>query len=103
MIGLKAIISCSSTSVLTKKFAINNFDKRLVEKIKNAENRIEKICKNNNIIYQIIRTTLIYGNSKKYNDKNLSKIVNFMEKSPMLLMPKNSGLRQPIHYLQVEK
>ena len=101
--GLKAIISCSSTSVLTKKFAINDFDKLLVEKIKNAENLIEKICNNNNIIAQIIRTTLIYGKSKNFNDKNLSKIINFMEKSPILLMPKNSGLRQPIHCSQVAK
>lgn len=101
--GLKAIISCSSTSVLTKQFAINNFDKRLVEKIKKAENLIEKICKNNNIKSQIIRTTLIYGRSKNYKDKNLSKIIQLMEKSPIILMPKNSGLRQPIHCKQVAK
>ena len=101
--GLKAIISCSSTSVLSKQFAINNFDKRLVEKIKTAENLIEKICKNNNIISQIIRTTLIYGKSKNYKDKNLNKIIKIMEKLPIIFIPKNSGLRQPIHCNQVAK
>ena len=30
-------------SVLTKQFAINNFDKRLVDKIKKVRNLIEKI------------------------------------------------------------
>ena len=99
--GIKAIISTSSTSVLTKKFAINDFDKKLVEKITYAENKIKKICIKNNIIYQIIRTSLIYGKSSNYNDKNLSKIINLMEIFPMILLPNNSGLRQPIHYSQV--
>lgn len=101
LIGLKAIISCSSTSVSTKKFTINKFDKNLVRKITNAETQIIKICKKNNVISKIIRTTLIYGKTENYKDKNLSKIVNIMEIFPIIFIPNNSGLRQPIHYSQV--
>ena len=42
--NLKAIIVCSSSSVVTKRFSYNSWDQNLYKKLLNAENKIEKIC-----------------------------------------------------------
>ena len=42
---INCFIICSSTSIVTKRFAINNFDKELVKKLESAEKSLIYISK----------------------------------------------------------
>ena len=101
--NLKGILLLSSSSAITKSYSINKFDKKLVSKLIKSENKISNICKTNKIICQILRPTLIYGNSQEYSDKNINVIKNYLRKMPFLILPTDSGLRQPIHARQLAK
>lgn len=94
---IKMIIACSSTSIETKRYSSNKFDKDLVQRLKYAENLITGLCSQKQIICRIIRPTLIYGSVGNFRDKNFSKIKLILRLFPLILLPKNSGLRQPIH------
>ena len=100
---INSMIICSSSSVITKKFAFNEFDKELVKKLELSENKLLDICKNLDIKCFIVRPTMIYGSIDGYHDKNISLIVKIMRLMPFIFIPKNTGLRQPIHALQLAK
>ena len=100
---ISGIICCSSSSVLTKKYAFNNFDKNLVNKIENAENILKKLSKKCNLKLTIIRPTLIYGDLGKAEDKNFSQIIKIMRLLPFIIFPSETGLRQPIHHRELAK
>ena len=68
--NLKGIIIHSSTSVITKRYSINNQDKTLIDNIKNSEDRILFYCKKYKIKCRIIRHTIIYGQYKNLSDNN---------------------------------
>jgi len=70
--NLKGIIACSSSSVITKRFEFNTFDKNLVKNLSIAEEKIILIAEKLNINCQIIRPTMIYGSFKGIQDKNIS-------------------------------
>ena len=95
------IIATSSTSILTKKYAFNDYDKNLVNKLKNAEEKLISLSKQNQIRLKIIRPTMIYGKTKNKSDKNISKILKFMRFLPFIIFPRITGLRQPIHIDQL--
>ncbi len=97
------IISLSSTSVLTKRFSPNVYDINLSKLLIESENKLFKSLSDKPIKNLIIRPTIIYGDLEKNNDKNLSTIINMMRKLPLILLPKKSGLRQPIHYSQLSE
>ena len=63
--NLKGIIACSSTSVLTKRFESNDYDKNLVKKLLISEKKIISIAEKLYINCQIIRPTMIYGSFKE--------------------------------------
>ena len=98
---IKGIICCSSTSVITKKFSWHDYDKKLVSKISSSEQSIMKICALNEICITIIRPTLIFGNSGLYVDKNINRILKICQKLPFIILPKETGERQPIHISQL--
>ena len=98
---IKGIICCSSTSVITKKFSWHSYDKKLVSRISYAEQKIIKICKLHKICLSIIRPTLIYGNSGLYMDNNINRITKICQKLPFIILPKQTGKRQPIHISQL--
>ena len=100
---IKGIIVCSSTSIYTKRFANNKYDKDLYNKLYTAEEKIKKFCDFYKVNCFIIRPTIIYGNIGKYKDNNLSRIINIMQKTPIIIFPNNSGYRQPIHISQLSK
>ena len=100
---IKGIICCSSTSVITKKFSWHDYDKKLVSKISSAEQSIMKICALNEICISIIRPTLIFGNSGLYVDKNINQILKICQKLPFIILPKETGERQPIHISQLSE
>ena len=101
LINLKGIIACSSTSALTKRFESNNYDKNLAKKLLRSEKKIISIAEKLNINCQIIRPTMIYGSFKDINDNNISKILFLMRHLKIVLLPSNTGLRQPIHAYQL--
>ena len=96
-IKIKGLIICSSSSVITKRFSYNNFDKELFSLLKNSEERIMKLFEKYAVPVSIIQPSLIYGNVGKYKDKNLNLIISLMRKIPFILIPSESGNRQPIH------
>ncbi len=98
---LKGIVVCSSTSVITKRTEKNKFDMTLVTRLKDSEMALIALCKKYKILCKIIRPTLIYGQAGDFRDQNLSKIINLMRYSLLIPVPKDNGLRQPIHASQL--
>ena len=94
---IKLIIACSSSSIKTKRFASNSFDKGLFYKLKTAEDHLSELCTCRDVICKIIRPTLIYGDFGPFVDKNFNKLKLIMKVFPVIIFPENSGLRQPIH------
>lgn len=99
--GLTCLIACSSSSVLTKRFAANHCDRELVTQLAIAEGQLLAICSTINVRCNILRPTLVYGHVGDYADKNLSRLLKFMRSSPVLPIPLNTGFRQPIHAFQL--
>ena len=99
--NILGIIVTSSTSVITKKYPWNKFDKNLYEKLFLWEEKLLFINRKYNIRSCIIRPTLIYGDIGKNSDNNISSLLKLMKKTFILPFPKNTGLRQPIHFSQL--
>ena len=98
---LRGVIACSSSSVITKRFATNRFDRELVSLLTTAEDQLSAICRRLGLPCCIMRPTLIYGRVGPYVDRNLSRLIALMRRLPFLLLPANTGLRQPIHASQL--
>ena len=99
--NLRGIVACSSSSVLTKRFAVNDFDRDLVHRLKSAEDSLHSISLRLQIPCSIIRPTLIYGQAGSYTDRNLTRLLRLMRCLPVLPLPARTGLRQPIHARQL--
>jgi hypothetical protein len=98
---LRGLIACSSSSVLTKRFAANNFDRALVARIISAEDQLLATCRRLDVPCRILRPSLIYGQVGPYGDRNISRLLALMRRLPLILLPSHSGLRQPIHASQL--
>ena len=98
---LAAVVACSSSSVITKRFAANRKDRRLVERLLRAEDSLEDTCAKASIPCRILRPTLIYGQAGDRGDQNLSRLLQMMRRLPFLPLPAETGLRQPIHGRQL--
>ena len=101
---LKGIIACSSSSLHTKRFSFSKFDKKLYEKLNNSELIITKIYH--------FGSLSIFSDKKKLNisteDGSIDEIegihiidASLLKNLPLLLIPSESGLRQPIHSYQL--
>tara|TARA_Y100001933_G_scaffold262787_1_gene321719 strand:- start:774 stop:1664 length:891 start_codon:yes stop_codon:yes gene_type:complete len=99
--NIDSVILLSSTSILTKKFSTNNFDKDLYNKLRISEDYITNLSKRFKFNLSIIRPTLIYGSINHYSDQNITKIGKLMKIFPVIFFPKDTGLRQPIHIRQL--
>lgn len=99
--SIKSIIACSSTSLITKRFAFNDFDKSLVETLSTAESLLENISTAFDVPIQIVRPTLIYGRCGVFVDNNLRHVARMMKIFPVIPIPRSTGLRQPIHCSQL--
>tara|TARA_A100001011_G_scaffold130388_1_gene137395 strand:+ start:28427 stop:29311 length:885 start_codon:yes stop_codon:yes gene_type:complete len=98
---LQGIVVCSSSSVITKRFESNSFDKDLFKKLYSAETKLLKISNELKISCSIIRPTMIYDSYPNSRDKNISKILSIMRILRLLILPSRTGLRQPIHSSQL--
>jgi hypothetical protein len=98
---MAAVVACSSSSVITKRFAANREDRRLVERLRHAEDSLETSCADASIPCRILRPTLIYGQAGDRGDQNLSRLLQMMRRLPLLPLPAATGQRQPIHVRQL--
>ena len=99
--GLRGLIACSSSSALTKRFAANAFDRQLVARLTNAEEKLLSTCRRLQIPCRILQPTLIYGQVGPHSDRNLSRLLQLLRRLPLLPLPAHTGLRQPIHARQL--
>ena len=99
--GLRGVVACSSSSAITKRFASNPFDRSLVQRLLAAEELLQHTCATLAIPCRILSPTLIYGRVGPYGDRNLSQLLQWMRRLPLLPVPAGSGLRQPIHASQL--
>lgn len=99
--GLRGVIACSSSSVITKRFSFNRFDRELVARLISAEDLLFSTCQRLALPCRILRPTLIYGRAGSYLDRNLSRLISLMRCVPVLPLPSHTGLRQPIHAAQL--
>jgi len=93
----KALIFMSSSSIYTKLYSFGQYDKDIADKLLTADKQVEKFSRLVGCAYCIVYPTLIYGKCGPYNDRNLSIICQIIEKSPLIILPSRTGLRQPIH------
>jgi hypothetical protein len=99
--GLCGLVACSSSSVITKRFAANRFDKELIVRLASAEDQLLATCRRLDVRCHILRPTLIYGQVGPYGDRNFSQLLRLMRRLPLIPIPSDSGLRQPIHASQL--
>ena len=99
--GLGTVIACSSSSAITKRFAVNQHDRELVARLLAAEELLLATTSGLGVGCRILRPTLIYGRVGPYADRNLSRLVQLMRRLPVLPLPCRSGFRQPIHASQL--
>jgi hypothetical protein len=95
------VIACSSSSVLTKRFAFNRFDQALVKRLRRSEELLSTLCHQHSLPCKVLAPTLIYGNYGGYVDRNLSRLSRLLRILPFLLLPSHTGERQPIHCQQL--
>ena len=99
--GLRGVIASSSSSAITKRFAVNRFDRHLVVRLMAAEDQLLATCQRLSVPCRILRPTMIYGQVGAYGDRNLSRLLQQLRRLPVLPLPAESGLRQPIHASQL--
>ena len=98
---LSGLIACSSSSALTKRFASNYFDRELAAQLSCAEDRLISACHHLGVECRILRPAIIYGQIGPYDDRNFSRLLQNLRRVPLLPVPSDSGLRQPIHASQL--
>ena len=99
--ALQGVIACSSSSVITKRFAANGFDRDLVHRLQQAEEQLAQTCSTQSRPLRILAPTLIYGQAGPLGDRNLSQLRRLLRRLPLLPLPGQGGLRQPIHCRQL--
>lgn len=99
--GLCGVIACSSSSSITKRFAANRFDRQLVSSLTAAEDLLFSTCQSLLVSCHILQPTLIYGQVGGLGDCNLSLLLKQLRRLPILPIPSECGLRQPIHSNQL--
>jgi len=93
--GVKRLVSFSTTSVFTKINSPNDAERKLIGRIRKAEDAIAEHCQQLGIHWTIFRPTLIYG---KGTDQNISFIVSMIQRFGFFPVVGNgSALRQPVH------
>ena len=99
--GVRGVVACSSSSVITKRFAFNRFDRDLVQRLSDSQDSLIRTCKDLGLPCTIVAPTLIYGRVGALGDRNLSQLLRWMRRFPLLPLPADTGLRQPIHASQL--
>lgn len=99
--NFKGMVVCSSSSVVTKRYASNNYDRKLVSMLLVAEETLKSISATFCIPCTILAPTLIYGSCSGFTDRNLSVVHSWLKICPLIPLPHRTGTRQPIHCTQL--
>ncbi|MCX5952955.1 MAG: hypothetical protein NTZ40_05565 [Cyanobacteria bacterium] len=99
--AVRGVVACSSSSVITKRFAFNSFDRDLVQRLSASQDSLIRTCNDLGLPCTIVAPTLIYGRVGDHGDRNLSQLLQWMRRFPLLPLPADTGLRQPIHASQL--
>lgn len=94
--GLKGVVACSSSSVITKRFAFNRFDRELVGRLVGSQQQLESSCERLGVPCRILAPTMIHGRSASHTDRNVEALRRLLHRLPLLPLPAQTGLRQPI-------
>jgi hypothetical protein len=94
--GLKGVVACSSSSVITKRFAANRFDRELVARLAGAQELLQTTCERLVVPGRILAPTLIHGRSRHHADRNVEVLRRLLRRLPLLPLPAHTGQRQPI-------
>ncbi|MCX5930866.1 MAG: hypothetical protein NTW83_03295 [Cyanobacteria bacterium] len=93
---LRGVVACSSSSVITKRFAANPFDRSLVARLDTAQEQLCQDCAGLGVPARILAPTLIHGRTAHHRDRNVESLRGLLRRLPLLPLPQPSGLRQPI-------
>lgn len=97
--GARHIIALSSTSRYTKSQSSDDSEKLLAQNIVEAEAKLQCWAEENQVVWTIMRPTLIYGLGQ---DKNITEIAGLIRRFGFFpLIGKAKGLRQPVHVKDV--
>ncbi|KMM17382.1 hypothetical protein [Synechococcus sp. GFB01] len=94
--GLRGIVACSSSSVVTKRFAWNPYDRALVKRLEGARLQLEQACLGLGVPACILAPTMIHGHCGDTSDRNVEALRRILRRLPLLPLPRHTGLRQPI-------
>lgn len=101
LVDLTGIVAVSSSSYMTKQYAFSEYDKGLAISLNQAHRLLINLSNSLNISYHIIAPTLVYGSMNGFGDRNISSIAKLLRTTPIIFLPRNAGLRQPIHASQL--
>ncbi len=94
-LGVTRLIAFSSTSVISKTNSKDPQEQKLVRLLAEAEAEIAQHCKSCDVLFTILRPSMIYGYGR---DENISRIAGFIRKRGfVVLVGKAGGQRQPVH------
>ena len=97
--GARHVIALSSTSRYTKSQSSDDSEKLLAQNIVEAEAKLQCWAEENQVVWTIMRPTLIYGLGQ---DKNITEIAGLIRRFGFFpLIGKAKGLRQPVHVKDV--
>ncbi|MEB3322631.1 MAG: hypothetical protein VKI81_07390 [Synechococcaceae cyanobacterium] len=94
--GLRGVVACSSSSVITKRFATNRHDRDLVQRLTTAQDSLQTTCATLGVPLRILAPTLIHGRAPHHRDRNVETLRSLLRRLPVLPLPATTGLRQPI-------
>ncbi|MCT0219821.1 hypothetical protein KQ304_12610 [Synechococcus sp. CS-1329] len=94
--GLRGVVACSSSSVITKRYAANGFDRDLVLLLATSQEQLLADCRQLGVPARILAPTLIHGRTAHHHDHNVETLRLWLRRLPLLPLPAHTGLRQPI-------
>jgi nucleoside-diphosphate-sugar epimerase len=97
--GAKNVVAVSTTSRFTKIDSSSDAERKFVEELIFAEDRLQRWAAENNATWTILRPTLIFGLGL---DKNINVIAKFITRFHFFpILGRANGMRQPIHVSDV--
>lgn len=97
--GTRRVVTLSSTSRFTKENSTDVQEQATAHQLAEAEALVRAWAQSRGVEWVILRPTLIYGLGR---DKNMTEIARFIRRFGFFpLFGKASGLRQPIHAMDV--
>ena len=92
---INRLIALSTSSIAYKGESADPLERKMVEKVIKAENKIQELCLKKGIKFTIFRPTLIYDPGRDRNVTTIAKFIKRFKTFPVV-SPGN-GKRQPIH------